>query len=135
MVSNHRKVRKGLATKLQELVTAHPFDHVAWDKIAAPEIHLRIGNAAPIVGKSAALAELALFFARIESLGEGFWELCRRRETIFAEVDIGFVDSGGTYRRIPCVIVARMTDNSLLDLRFDLDPSPIPLQSPTKMSR
>lgn len=97
-------------------------------------LFLRIGNAPPIVGKNAALAELSLFYLRIESVGTSYWELCTREETIFAEVEVCFVDAAGAHLHIPCVIVARTAMGRLVDFRFDVDPSPIPTQRSTMAS-
>jgi hypothetical protein len=119
---------------LQRVITTRPFDDVAWRKIIAHEIHVRIGNAAPVIGKPAALAELRRFFSRVESVGGGFWELCKRRETIFAEVEVRFIDMAGSDQCIPCVIVARMAGRVLIDLRLGLDPSPIPLRATPKLA-
>lgn len=112
--------------KLGQLLSTHPFDRVAWEAAVAHDLHLRIGNAAPVIGKTAALAELNLFFARIKSIGTGFCETCRLRETVFAEMEVEFTDAVGCEQRIPCVIVVRVTGGTFLDIRFHLDPSPIP---------
>jgi hypothetical protein len=115
--------------KLQHLIT-RPFDAVTWGDIVAQDIHVRIGNAPPIIGKADALAELERFFARVASMGAGYWESCTRRESIFAEVEVDFINDDGCECRIPCMIMARMEDGRLLDLRFGLDPSPIPSSPP-----
>ena len=77
-----------------------------------------------MVGRSAAVAELGIFYSRIESVGTSYWEQCRRDQTVFAEVEVRFIDAAGADRHIPCVIVARWGMGQLVDLRFDLDPSP-----------
>jgi hypothetical protein len=41
-------------------------------------------------------------------------------------MDVEFQDEAGEVHRIPCVIVVRMANAALLDLRIHLDPSPIP---------
>jgi hypothetical protein len=126
MATHRRHTARAAEIKLQQLLTAGCFDDAGWKEMIAPDVHLRIGNNAPAIGKDASLAALSVFFGRIDSVGNGYWELCRRRETIFAEVEIRFLDTGGADRRIPCVIVARLASGSLLDLRLAFDPSPIP---------
>lgn len=121
-----RRPQQAMTVKLKQLLCTHPFDAIAWEAAVGHDLHLRIGNAVPAIGKKAALAELSLFFARIDSLGAGFCEMCSLRETVFAEMEVGFTDATGREQRIPCVIVARIVSNSVLDLRFHLDPSPIP---------
>jgi hypothetical protein len=121
-----RKLTSATTAKLQKLLVAPAFDRVAWDAIVADDLHLRIGNAAPAIGRGASLAELSHFLARTKSIGTGFCETCRRRETLFAEMDVEFIDAAGHEQRIPCVVAARMASGSLVDLRFHLDPSPIP---------
>jgi hypothetical protein len=114
------------ASMLEQLFRAERFDRKAWEMVVAEDIHMRIGNAVPVIGKVAVMAELETFFDRVQSVGDSFWEVCRRRDTIFVEVEIHFIDVVGADRLIPCVIVARLAGGNLLDLRFDLDPSPIP---------
>ena len=52
--------------------------------------------------------------------------MCRSRETLFAETEVEFYDLAGTHQRIPCVIVVRIADGALLDVRMHLDGSSIP---------
>jgi hypothetical protein len=61
---------------LKHLLLTRPFDRDAWDAAAAQDLHVRIGNAAPVMGKIAALAEVDRFFSRIISVGEGYFETC-----------------------------------------------------------
>jgi hypothetical protein len=127
MAMNARQAQQRAAeTRLHRLLTTCPFDDAAWVDAMSKDIHVRIGNAAPAIGRDAAITALSRFFGRVESVATDFWEACRRRETIFAEVDIRFVDEEGADHRIPCVVVARMAGSSLLDLRLGLDPSSIP---------
>jgi hypothetical protein len=118
-------VKTATTPRLKRLLTSQPLDANAWSDIASDDLHVRIGNASPAIGKDAALAELELFFARINSMGTGFLEIWRRQETVYAELEVQFTEPMGCERRIPCAIVARITHGSLRDLRFHLDPSPI----------
>ena len=124
---NNPRAQSRAAAGVRHVLFTHPFERAAWETIAAHDLHVRIGNAAPVIGKNAALAELDRFFARISSIGESFCETCRSRETFFAEVEVGFRDCAGLARGIPCVVVARLTGGALLDVRFNLDPTPIPV--------
>lgn len=108
------------------MLIAQPFDRAAWETAASHELHVRIGNAAPVIGKAAGLAELEQFFSRITRIGSNFCETCRRRESLFSEMDVEFRDDAGEPRTIPCVIVVRVVNAAVLDVRFHLDPSPIP---------
>jgi hypothetical protein len=121
----HAARRLGLSA-ISRLLAARPFDRAGWEAAAAQDLHVRIGNAATVIGKKDGLAELGRFFSRITSLGTGFCETCRSRETLFAELDVEFQDTEGKARRIPCVLVVRVADAALLDVRLHLDPSPIP---------
>ncbi|HEV7800969.1 MAG TPA: nuclear transport factor 2 family protein [Burkholderiales bacterium] len=126
MTLNTRGLEQATAAKLKHLIAGPRFDPVAWGEIIADDMHLRIGNAAPVIGRDSALAELGRFFARIDSLAAGFYDMWRRRETVYVELEVEFTDATGRKRRIPCAIVARAADGILLDLRFHLDPSLIP---------
>jgi hypothetical protein len=126
MSLNARGPTRTTAVKLEQLLARRQFDPSAWAEIVADDVHVRIGNAAPVIGRDPALAELGLFFARIDSIGAGFREMWKRRETVYAELEVEFTDATGRERRIPCAIVARATGGSLRDIRFHLDPSLIP---------
>lgn len=121
-----RAAQNPTAARLKQLFATHPFDEAAWGTAAAADLHVRIGNAAPVVGRDPALGELRRFFARVDSIGSGFCEMCRVRETIFAEMEVDFTDEAGGGRRIPCTVVARVAGGRVLDIRLHLDPSPIP---------
>ena len=111
---------------VRQLLLTHPFDREAWESAAAQDLHVRIGNAAPVIGRSDAITELDCFFARVRSIGAGFCETCRSRETLFAELEVEFRDSAGLLQWIPCVVVVRLAGAAVLDVRLHLDPSPIP---------
>jgi|tagenome__1003787_1003787.scaffolds.fasta_scaffold18607971_2 hypothetical protein len=126
MAPRQRALAAGCGAHIRQLLAAHPFDRNAWDCASAQDLHVRIGNARPAVGKDAALEELSRFFARIRSVGAGFCEMCHSGNTVFAEMEVEFSDAGGVHRRIPCVVVVRVEGRALLDVRLHLDPSPIP---------
>jgi hypothetical protein len=113
--------------RLRRLLQSHPFDRRAWNPVVTDDLHVRIGNAAPVIGRDAALAELGAFVSRTESIGAGFFETCRRAQTVFAEVEVDFKDAAGGVRGIPCVMVMRWVGESLIDLRIHLDTSTIPM--------
>ena len=119
------KVRP-IADQLWQLLRADASDKGAWEKIAAADLHVRIGNTPTAISKDAALSHLEQFLSRVESIGEGFCAVWQRQETVFAETEVRFVDAARRPRCIPCTIVARVTQGCLCDLRFYLDPSPIP---------
>ena len=114
------------AAKVKELLLRAPSDTAAWEAAVGDDLHVRIGNAAPAVGKNAALAELAGFLGRVDSVGENFCELFRGRETYIAEMEVAFSNFTDDQQRIPCVVVVRTSGSSVIDVRFHLDPSPIP---------
>lgn len=126
MPSKSHAARSMSIPAVSRLFAARSFDRAAWDAAVAQDLHVRIGNAAPAIGKQNGLAELGRFFSRITSLGSGFRETCRSRETMFAELDVEFKDSEGETRRIPCVLVVRVAGAALVDVRLHLDPSPLP---------
>jgi hypothetical protein len=103
-----------------------PFDRALWEAVASPNLHLRIANAPPATGRTAALDALQAFLARIEGFGCHYCDLWRRREAIYAETDVRFTNREGRLCTIPCALVARVTRGQLQDLRLHLDPSPIP---------
>ena len=126
MPTNQHAQHRRTGASVRHLLVTHPFNREAWESATAHDLHVRIGNAAPVIGRSAALAELNRFFARVSSIGAGFCETCKSRESLFAELEIEFQDGAGLRQWIPCVVVLRLTGTALLDVRFHLDPTPIP---------
>jgi hypothetical protein len=103
-----------------------PFDRAAWEAVSGPHLHLRIGNAAPAMGRDVALRAYGGFRGRLTAIGCRYCDYWERREAIFAETDVCFVGHDGSPREIPCTIIARVTGGLLQDLRLHLDPTPIP---------
>jgi hypothetical protein len=125
-VSSLTTPSRRVALQLERLLHARTFDSAAWDTLVATDLHVRIGNAQPMIGKDAALGELERFLNRVDSIGSGFCAMWRHREAIFAETEIAFTDACGVPRHIPCTFVARVTRDLVCDLRIHLDPSAIP---------
>lgn len=113
------------AAAIKALLNA-PFRFETWAALSAPHLHVRIGNAPPAIDQAAALADLELFMSRIDRFGCRYCEICQIREAIFAETDLQFRDAMRVERVIPCTIVVRVTGGLIQDIRFHLDPSPIP---------
>ena len=115
-----------IVDQLWQLLRADEFDKRAWEKIAATDLHVRIGNISTTIGKEAALGHLGQFLSRVDSIGGGFAAVWQRQETVFAETEVQFMDEAHRPQTIPCTIVARVAHGNLCDLRIHLDPSPIP---------
>jgi hypothetical protein len=114
------------AATLKALLTRTPFDHPRWEAVCDEHLHLRIGNEHPSIVRTQALVALERFLGRIEGFGCHYCDLWQRREAIYAETDVYFVGRDGRRGEIPCAIVARAARGKLQDLRFHLDPTPIP---------
>ncbi|MBX9815635.1 MAG: hypothetical protein K2X76_13120 [Sphingomonas sp.] len=115
-----------LTLETLRLLLAGPFAATAWDRVTGTHLHVRIGNAPPVIRRDEALAAIEQLFARIEGMGHGFWYGCADREALFAECDLRFHDAAGRGQTIPCAVVARLAGGALIDLRLHLDPAPIP---------
>ena len=126
LAKNVQVSTRPIAGQLRQLLRADVFDRGAWEKVVAPDVHVRIGNAPTVIGKDVALRELGEFLTRVESIGGSFCAVWQRQETVFAETEVQFTDAAQRARSIPCTIVARVTHGNLCDLRIHLDPSPIP---------
>lgn len=105
---------------LRLLLQVQPFDLALWHCATGDALHLRIGSACPVIGKTDALLELARFMAPVESFGTRFCEAWARAEMIHVETELR-IDG----RDIPCAIVTRSFSGLLQDIRFYLDPSPV----------
>lgn len=113
------------AIRLKLLLT-EPYDEQAWTSACSPDVHSRIANGSIRTRRDLALADLSALLERIDGFGCDYCESWQRGDTIYAETDVRFRSADGASHTIPCVIVARTTHGSLRDLRFHLDPSPIP---------
>ena len=113
------------AARLKQLLT-EPFALADWQAACSPDVHLRIANGPIRTRLDPALAELWALLDRIDGFGCDYCESWQRGDTIYAETDVRFRRSEGQLCNIPCVIVARTTHGVIRDLRFHLDPTPIP---------
>jgi hypothetical protein len=114
------------ALALRALLQARPFQQAAWESATSAGLHLRIGNDRPGMNRAESLDVLRRFLGRTESFGQGFCECWVVREAIHMETEIGYRTADGCQQRIPCAVIARTTHGLIDDLRFHLDPSPLP---------
>lgn len=93
-----------------------------WGPILADNVHLRVGNRPPALGKLNALDELAVLFKEMGSFGARYLEVLRVDETIVFESTFhrGLLE---TANEVPCVLIARSQHGLLSDMRFYLDRS------------
>jgi hypothetical protein len=112
--------------KLKSLLLQWPLSQEEWLASCSPTIHLRIGNANATVTRDAAMFQLRLLLYKADSFGQSYCDVWQRRDMIVVETDISFLDEMGTRRVIPCVITCRAMAGLLIDLRFYLDPRPLP---------
>jgi hypothetical protein len=54
-VSRYTTPPRRIARQVKQLLYAQTFDLAAWETLAASDLHVRIGNAQPIIGKQAVL--------------------------------------------------------------------------------
>lgn len=112
--------------RLRELLLARPLCATSWAEACSPFVHVRIGNADAATSREDALAQLTALFDRVEIFGRAYCDVRQSRNTIFVETDALFRDRQGEWRVIPCAVIARTRGSILLDLRFYLDPRPVP---------
>ena len=120
------KADRQITPAVLKLLLTAPFDPAAWAGIMGEDCHLRIANAPPAVGREASLRQLSGFLDRVRGFGGSFCEVWRRREVVVAETDVIFAEPPDHLACIPCVIVVRTTQGLVRDLRFYLDPTPVP---------
>lgn len=114
------------ASAFKVLLATRPFSYVLWESATSDALHLRIGNGPPRTSRGEALDMLRDFLGCTETFASGFCEVWALRESLLVETEVEFRASDESAGRIPCVVVARTTHGLLHDLRFHLDPSPIP---------
>lgn len=102
------------------------YDPAAWRAATGTHFHLRIGNDPTTIDQAVSLAALQRFMSRVAGFGRGYCDLWQWREAVFVETDVQYVDRSGGLSVIPCAILARFQAGALVDLRFYLDPAPIP---------
>lgn len=104
---------------------AMPFDEVGWLLATSSQLHLRIGNDPPVLGREAGLLAMKYLADRVIDSGVRFCACWKRREAIFAETEVLFKDARHASRMIPCAMIARTDGTAVLDLRLYLDLSPM----------
>jgi len=127
-VSTPSRAQTIAATVLKRLIETQPFDQAAWTQVCSPDLHLRIANGPVHTRREQGLVDLRDFLSRVSRLGCDFCEMWQRRETIFAETELEFIDAGGRPSKIPCVLVARTTHGLVRDLRIYIDTAGLPLR-------
>ncbi len=120
------KADRQITPALLKLLLTAPLDLTAWAGVMGEDCHLRVANTPPAVGRAASLQQLAGFLHRIRGFGSSFCEVWRRREVMVAETDVVFAEPSGHVACVPCMIVVRTTRGLVRDLRFYLDPTPLP---------
>jgi hypothetical protein len=120
------KADQQITPALLKLLLTTPFDLAAWAGVMGEDCHLRIANRPPAVGRDASLRQLSGFLHRTRGFGGSFCEVWRRREVMVTETDVIFAERQGHLVCVPCVIVIRTTRGLVRDLRFYLDPTPLP---------
>lgn len=114
------------AGALKLLLGTRPFPLPLWEAATSSALYVRIGNGTPHSGQAASLRALRAFLRCTEAFACGFCEMWAVREAIYIETELEYCGTDGAARRIPCAVIARTTHGLLHDLRFHLDPSPLP---------
>jgi len=116
------------ALALGLLEASDPPDLAGWSRLLAENVHLRVGNRQPAVGREASLRELSRLFQVTAALGRGFRELWPSGdgETVLMEIELTPV---GSVRPLPVALVVRMIAPEAIvrDVRFYFDPAPLRL--------
>lgn len=127
--------RLGVELAERLLAASVPPDLRAWGALLAETVTMRVGNRAPVVGHKAAMEEVALLLAGIESMGDGFRFLrpATDRVTVLMELEARLA---GGLERIPLAIVLRplAVKGGIVDLRVYLDRIPPTTESPRRLS-
>lgn len=113
-------------SRLRAILCGGRIDAAALGRFFAEDVHLRVGSAVPAVGKRRALVELGRLLDRVEAVGGVFHEVWQVDETCFVETEISYAGSGGRATAIPCVVIVRPHTGLVQDIRFYLDPTPLP---------
>jgi hypothetical protein len=114
------------AQRLKSLLLERPPSQAAWVAACSATIHLRIGNADAAIERSSAIRQVMVLLTSVEAFGQSYCDVWQRRDTIYVESDIVFLDRQQARRVIPCVIIGRTMAGLLVDLRFYFDPRPVP---------
>jgi hypothetical protein len=114
------------AAALKLLLASRPFPDSLWEAATSPSLLVRIGNAPAATGREASLNALRTFLHCTDHFACGFCEMWTVKEAIYVETELEYRGPDGAARRIPCCVIARTTHGLLHDLRFHLDPTPLP---------
>jgi hypothetical protein len=125
-VANKTRTARFPANALKLLLVARPFPVSLWVAATSPLLHVRIGNTPALSGQAPSLAALRAFLHCTEAFACGFCEMWSIKEAIYVETELEYCEPNGRPNRIPCSVIARTTHGLVHDLRFHLDPSPLP---------
>jgi hypothetical protein len=114
------------AVALKLLLATRPFPSSLWQTATSAALSVRIGNAPALSGQGECLEALSAFLDCTAGFASGFCEFWAVKEAIYIETELDYIDRGDTIMRIPCSVIARTTHGLVHDLRFHLDPSPLP---------
>jgi hypothetical protein len=114
------------AAALKLLLISRPFPDSLWEAATSASLLVRIGNAPAATGRQASLDALRTFLHCTDRFACGFCEMWVVKEAIYVETELEYRGPDGAPRRIPCSVIARTTHGLLHDLRFHLDPTPLP---------
>jgi len=112
--------------QLLALLNVRPFSSGRWRLAMTANVHLRIASEPVVMPRSAALVELESLLCVCERIGSAFYEGYRMREMVVVEADLTFRDAAGRLQSLPFVSIARAPKSRVSDLRFYLDPTPLP---------
>ena len=110
-------------TRTNEVFTELPKSLGAWARVLADNVHLRVGNRAPALGKTNALIELATLFDESGSFGADYLDVLRVGETIVIEATLQ-TKLDQISHELPCTLIARSEHGMVSDLRVYLDRLP-----------
>lgn len=122
-----RRTSRAARLAIAELLLApgQPLDPAAWRGLLSKDVHLRIAGRPVVIGRDAALAELAPLFCNVLFFAGEFFHLWPAPDAATLMVETDLVSSS-TKATLPVAIALRVAPDgaTIADLRFYLDPTP-----------
>lgn len=109
--------------QLSSLVRRPHFEIEEWSGIIDPNCHGRIGATKPVIGQVAVLERLEAFFSVVERVDSPYEQSWTIGDAQIIESECIYAERSGASGSTPCIVIARLRQGLVRDLRFVLDPS------------
>jgi ketosteroid isomerase-like protein len=89
------------------------------------DVHLRLGNAEPVEGRTAFVESVTQFIASVAGFRHEFLNIWSDRDALIAEFDVHYIRLDGGEVTLPCCNVFRVRDGLVAEYHSYMDATPV----------